>query len=103
MSRSAILKISFSISILCLITGPFCKILHYPLSLEIVVIALIAALIFIVTALPEVWTSGHIHISEKIMWTTGFLVMLALTGILYLTVGRKRVLTPDRLTTNFKF
>ena len=96
MNRSAILKISFAVSLLCLLSGLVFKILHYPLSEEIVVISLLTALVFILVALPEVWSSRNIHISEKIMWTAGFLVMMGLTGLLYLANGRKRVLRAPR-------
>ena len=96
MNRSLILKISFAVSLLCLLSGLVFKILHFPLSEEVVIISLLAALVFIIIALPEVWSSGTIHKSEKIMWTAGFLVMLGLAGILYLVNGRKRVLMSRR-------
>ena len=96
MNKALILKISFAVSLLCLLSGLVFKILHYPISEGIIIISLLTALVFILIALPEVWSSRTIHISEKMMWTVGFFVLMGLTGLLYLIQGRKRVLMAPR-------
>jgi hypothetical protein len=50
--------------------------------------------VFIVSALSEVWGSVRINTNEKVMWTIAFIFMGflgALAGILYVVMGRKRI------------
>jgi len=96
MNRTLLLKISLAISLLCVLSGLVLKILLYPISEGIIIISLLSALVFLFVALPEVWSCRTINISEKIMWTVGFFVMMGLTGFLYLIQGRKRVLKAPR-------
>lgn len=70
------------------------KISHLPGANMFLIIGMVANGVFIVTALYEIWDSFRIQTNEKIMWTVAFVFMGflgALAGILYLLMGRKRV------------
>ncbi|HUH33119.1 MAG TPA: hypothetical protein VLZ28_04145 [Daejeonella sp.] len=92
MDRTLILKISLSTAFVCIMLGLVAKILHYSYRLNTIMVGIIAALLFTAIALFEVWSSKQVMITEKFMWTTGFIIMPGLTGILYLFTARKRIL-----------
>jgi hypothetical protein len=41
----------------------------------------------------EIWQSAKIERNEKIMWTIAFLFLGGLVGLLYIFVGRKRIVS----------
>jgi hypothetical protein len=62
-SLTAILIVGFSASLISAIM----KILHVENSDTLMVIGVIAGLVFLVIALPEIWKSAKINKNEKIM------------------------------------
>ena len=47
---------------------------------------------FIILSLMEVWKSGNIHKNEKLMWTTGIILFSLVAGLVYVIVGRNKVM-----------
>jgi hypothetical protein len=48
--------------------------------------------IFIVFALMEIWRSNNIAKNEKWMWTSGIILLSLVVGLVYVIVGRNKVL-----------
>lgn len=94
MNLGIVVKWSFVISLVFELLGAFMKIMHLPGANELLIIGMAANGIFIVSALSEVWGSIKINTNEKVMWTIAFIFMGflgALAGILYVVMGRKRI------------
>jgi hypothetical protein len=94
MNLGIVVKWSFVISLVFELLGAFMKIMHLPGANELLIIGMAANGIFIVSALSEVWGSNKINTNEKVMWTIAFIFMGflgALTGILYVVMGRNRI------------
>ncbi len=88
---------AFVISSIAIFTGALLKILHIPGATELLTIGLLLILVFIFSALYEIYSSNRINLSEKIMWTTAFIVFTMLAAILYLAVGRPRLMRQHKL------
>jgi hypothetical protein len=87
-------KWSFVISLVFELVGALMKIMHLPGADALLIIGMVANGVFIVSALSEVWGSVRINTNEKVMWTIAFIFMGflgALAGILYVVMGRKRI------------
>ena len=70
------------------------KIMHLPGADALLIVGIVANVLFIISALSEVWGSQRIHSNEKIMWTLAFIFMGflgALAGLIYVLLARKRV------------
>jgi hypothetical protein len=91
MKTGIIVKTSFAFSILTTIVGACLKIIHSEGAEVLLIIGLIASLIFIVTAVYEVRTSKRIGYAEKTMWTIALIFIGGITGIIYMIVGRRRI------------
>ena len=94
MNLGIVVKWSFVISLVFELLGAFMKIMHLPGANELLIIGMAANGVFIVSALSEVWGSVRINTNEKVMWTIAFIFMGflgALAGILYVIMGRKRI------------
>lgn len=94
MNLGIVVKWSFVISLVFELVGALMKIMHLPGSDALLIIGMAANGVFIVSALSEVWGSVRINTNEKVMWTIAFIFMGflgALAGILYVLIGRKRV------------
>ena len=91
-NKATFLTITLAVLTICIVVGIAFKILHYPLSEAILSIGLIAALLFTIVALTEIWSSRSIGVAEKVMWATGFIVLNGLAAMLYLLAARKRIL-----------
>jgi hypothetical protein len=71
--------------------GAVLKIMHAPGADILLASALIGGFVFAVLALWEILPSS-INTSEKLMWIFGFLFLNWIAVILYLAVGRKRIM-----------
>ena len=95
MNLGIVVKWSFIISLVFELVGALMKIMHLPGADELLIIGMAANGVFIVSALSEVWGSVSINTNEKVMWTIAFIFMGflgALAGILYVFIGRKRII-----------
>lgn len=91
MKRDHVLKISFFISDIGILFGAVLKIMHSPFADLLLELSFAFYLVFAVLALYEVFQSNKIETVEKIMWTIGILFLGSIIGILYLLLGRKRI------------
>ena len=94
MNLGRIVTWSFFISLVLVLVGAFMKILHLPGAEQLLIVGMVTNGVFVVSALSEVWRSERIDKNEKIMWTIAFIFMGVLgtmAGIVYLLLGRKRV------------
>lgn len=94
MNLGIVVKWSFVISLVFELVGALMKIIHLPGADALLIIGMVANGVFIVSALSEVWGSVRINTNEKVMWTIAFIFMGflgALVGILYVVIGRKRI------------
>lgn len=91
MLKEKILRTSLFISIGIAILATWFKLMHEPGSDSFLLISMVAASVFIITAILEVSQSEKIDRSEKIMWIVGFLFLTGIAGLVYIFSGRKRV------------
>ena len=91
MNIGTVVKWSFFFSICIVILGTGMKITHLPGAEELLIIGIVGHVVFIVSALNEVWTSIRIEKHEKIMWTISFIFTGTLGPIIYFLLRRKRV------------
>jgi hypothetical protein len=92
MNVGTVVKLSFFVSICFVMIGALMKITHLPGSEALLIIGILGHVVFIVSALNEVWTSIRIEKGEKIMWTIAFFFIGTLGPIIYILLGRKRVI-----------
>jgi hypothetical protein len=92
MNVGTVVKLSFFVSICFVILGALMKITHLPGAEALLIIGILGNVVFIVSALNEVWTSIRIEKGEKIMWTIAFFFIGTLGPIIYILLGRKRVI-----------
>lgn len=91
MKLSTIVKSSFASSLLIAICGAYLKSMHLPWSEAILLLAIIASFVFIISAIMEVRTSARIDHREKTMWTVAFILMGGFAGMIYFIFGRRRI------------
>jgi hypothetical protein len=92
MNVGTVVKLSFFVSICFVMLGALMKITHLPGAEALLIIGILGNVVFIVSALNEVWTSIRIEKGEKIMWTIAFFFIGTLGPIIYILLGRKRVI-----------
>ena len=92
MARLTLYKIAFFLSTVTVITGLAAKIMHIPSGQILIPIGLFFTLVYAIIALYEIYKSDKVTLEEKIMWTVGFVVLCTVTGLLYLIMGRSRIL-----------
>jgi peptidoglycan/LPS O-acetylase OafA/YrhL len=91
MNLGSIIKSSFVVSFVIILVGAYLKLIHSYSGDMFLKIAVAVMLVFIVSAIIEVWSSSRIDKNEKIMWSIAFIFMGTFSGIIYLLMGRKRV------------
>jgi hypothetical protein len=91
MNLGTIVKSSFVVSFVILLIGSYLKLIHSYSADMFLKIGLAVMLVFIVSAIIEVWSSTRIDKNEKIMWSIALIFMGTFSGIIYLLMGRKRV------------
>lgn len=91
MSKEQILKVSFFIWFVCMLIGAWLKIIHHSYGGFLLNVSIVCYLIFACLVIYEVLQSHRIEKTEKIMWTIGILFLGSIVGIIYLLVGRKRI------------
>jgi hypothetical protein len=91
MNVGIVVKWSFFINISFVLMGALMKITHLPFAETLLIIGILGNVVFIVFALNEVWTSIRIEKHEKIMWTISFIFSGTLGPLIYILLGRKRV------------
>lgn len=92
MTRLTLYKIAFLLSISVGLTGLFLKIMHISAAQILIPLGLFFTLVYAIIALYEIYKSDRITLDEKIMWAAGFIVVGSIAGLLYLFMGRQRIL-----------
>ena len=92
MAKTTLFKPALFMSLITGLIGAFLKILHLPMAQLFITLSLLATLVYIICGFYEIYGSDRIKATEKIMWTTGFIVLSIVTGLLYLFMGRPRIL-----------
>jgi peptidoglycan/LPS O-acetylase OafA/YrhL len=91
MNHNYFLSTLFILSFCLGMVGAYFKIMLWPGSDSILLSAIGIWIVFILLALQEIISSTHINKSEKIMWAFGMLMMSGIVGVVYMLVGRKRI------------
>ena len=97
MNNKNLIPIFYVLSFIILFLGAIFKILHQPFGSEIMGLALISSIIYIVLSLLEIFKSERIDKTEKIMWLVGFIFLSTVAGFIYLISARKRILRDHKL------
>ena len=97
MNNKNLIPIFYVLSFIILFLGAIFKILHQPFGSEIMGLALISSIIYIVLSLLEIFKSERIDKTEKIMWLVGFIFLSTVAGFIYLVSARKRILRDYKL------
>lgn len=69
------------------------KIMHWANAEIWLIVGVLVWLVFIITALYEVQHSTTISRTEKLMWTVVFILMAGVAAIIYLLIGRRKVVS----------
>ncbi|TZF86428.1 hypothetical protein FW774_05125 (plasmid) [Pedobacter sp. BS3] len=92
MTKTTLFKSALFTSLIIGLVGGLLKILHLPMAQLFLIVSLLATLVYIICGLYEIYGSKRIKAVEKLMWTIGFIVLCSITGLLYLFMGRPRIL-----------
>jgi multisubunit Na+/H+ antiporter MnhB subunit len=91
MKKSNLFTKAFLSSLLTVLIGTILKILHFPGGQFFLILTFVLTIIYIITALSEIYGSERISTNEKIMWTVSFILFCTIAGLLYFFVGRPRI------------
>jgi hypothetical protein len=92
MAGLTLYKIALLLSISVGLTGLVLKILHISTGQILIPLGLFFTLVYAIIALYEIYQSDRITLDEKIMWAAGFIIVGSIAGLLYLFMGRQRIL-----------
>lgn len=95
MKKFQLLAGLYILSILIIIAGALLKILHMPGGDSVLIASFLVTVAFMGLVLQEVFSSARISTGEKLMWTVGMVFFNSITGIVYLLVGRKKVVAEE--------
>jgi hypothetical protein len=87
-----IIVISLAISFILTIVGALFKIMHWPFASSLIGIGLLLSLVYIVLCLIEISNSKKTNTAERFMWLVGFIFMAQITGLVYLSFARDRII-----------
>ena len=93
MNREKLIYASFAASFILSTIGALMNIMHWENASFVLGIGIFALAVFVFAALYEIFQSSRIKTNEKIMWLVGFLALGWFAGLVYLLLGRKRVVT----------
>jgi small basic protein len=86
------LVVSFLLSLATMFAGTWAKLSHAKNADTFLFVWMVATIIFVILAILEIMRSNKIPTAEKVMWVLGLIFLNTLTAILYLLLGRKRVM-----------
>jgi len=92
MTRLTLYKIALFLSIALVVRGLCLKIMYISAAQILIPLGLFYTLVYTIIALYEVYQSDRITLDEKIMWAAGFITVGSIAGLLYLFMGRQRIL-----------
>lgn len=90
--KNILLKLAFSISFVMILIGALLKIQGADGEADILLsIGIVGTLCLTLIALYEVHTSNRLSMTDKLIWTIGFLCFNGITGIFYFFLARRKV------------
>ncbi len=93
MNLNYIIPVSFALAFLAGGIGVYQKISHSSSSEVWLTVTMILAIVFVVCALYEILNSRNLNRSEKFMWVFAFVFFNLIAGIIYIIIGRKKVIS----------
>lgn len=90
-NKTSLMAISYFGGSAITIYGAYLKIMRQSNASTFLQIGLLVSLIFIVLAIVEIFSSKKINPFERGLWLFGFLCFNVITGFLYLTRARRRI------------
>lgn len=84
----------FSSAFILVAAGALLKIQHAGGADILLATGLIANVVFIITAVFEVRSSTKVHYREKILWTIALILGGTVAGLVYIVIGRRRIVSP---------
>lgn len=72
--------------------GTYLKIMHLSNAAIFLQIGLLVSLVFTVFGIMEIFNSKRLNVFERGLWFMGFLFLNVITGFLYLTRARRRII-----------
>ena len=81
--KQKLVPVSYFIGTAGIVAGAVLKIMHYPFAGVVLGLGLIGTLVFIISALVEIYTSARIQPSTKKMYTLGLILSGTLVGLVY--------------------
>ena len=100
MDTSNLFTKAYLTSIVLIVFGTTLKFMHLPGTMLLFFATGIATAIYIVAALIEIYGASKLTTNEKIMWTICFLFGNFITGLVYLILGRPRILREFKILTS---
>lgn len=91
-THKRIIVISLAISFIITIVGALFKIMHWPFASILIGVGLLLSLVYIVLCLIEISNSKKTNTAERFMWLVGFIFMAQITGLVYLSFARDRII-----------
>lgn len=91
MKKFHLLLTVYLLSFIVVMAGALVKMLQLYSAEWLLIAGIAISVLFIILVLQEVWRSARLGTAEKLMWTVGMLFFNSITGLVYLLVGRKRI------------
>lgn len=91
MNLDKIIKYSFFVGLTSGLIGAYLKIVHFEYSKVVLSIYVLSNVVFTISSIYEVRKSDRFNFNEKTMWTIALIFLSGFAGILYFTIGRKRL------------
>lgn len=91
MNYTSLVIPSFIISLTASIIGAILKIMHLEFADQILTIALIFNLVFVLLSIYEIRNSQLFSFSEKTMWTIALIFFPGISGIIYILVRDRKI------------
>ncbi len=91
MEFGTLVKSSFFVGLILSIIGAYLQIIHSSYADIFLMAGIMFTFLFIGSAVTEVFASKRIAKNEKLMWTIGFVFFSSIAGLVYVLIGRRRI------------
>ena len=88
---SKILPFSFAAGLISTCLAAFMRLQGHPSSVNLMIIGLVFALLFMILALIEIWNADHFQQRDRVMWSIAVVFLGTIGGLIYFMRGRIRV------------
>ena len=91
-NKEILLKASFFLYLLVMISGTLLRIFHKDEANLILTVGILFYLVFITSSISEILSIPNVSKNEKNMWINGFIILTPIAGLVYILSGRNRIL-----------